>query len=232
MEYKESMQNKDGHLYPTLCPTAPPPDEGQSYRLQKINEVQQILHAESEKRQNLTKKYHRAAKIISNVDSTLVAASMGLGVAGVGLLSTIVATPIVIAMEATAVCMGVLGIIGGQVNKKVIQKAEKHDKIKMLAEAKLNTISDLVSRALTDNKVSDEEYTLILTELTKYRQMKEEVRSATKKVIDEEARKSLISQGREEAIDSFQQMFSKNRSSFRRIFLNNVKNQDENQDEN
>ena len=225
MEYKESEKKLNAdQLYPTL-PSAPPLDEGQGYRLQKINEIQRALEDEREKRQNLSKKYHRVVKIISNIDSALIAASMGLGVAGVGLLSTIVAAPIVIAMEATALGTGLLGIIGGQVNKRLMRKAEKHEKIKVLAEAKLNTISDLISKALTDNKVSDEEYTLILSELTKYRQMKEEVRSKTKKVIDEEMRESLIHQGRNKAIDSFQRMFNKNR---RKIFdKNEVINNDE-----
>ena len=208
MEFKEKKLNAD-QLYPTL-PSAPHLDEGQGYRLQKINEIQRALEDEREKRQNLSKKYHRVVKIISNVGSALVAASMGLGVAGVGLLSTIVAAPIVIAMEATALGTGLLGIIGGQVNKRLMRKAEKHEKIKVLAEAKLNTISDLISKALTDNKVCDEEYALILSELTKYHQMKEEVRSKTKKVIDEEMRESLIHQGRNEAIDSLRKIFDKN----------------------
>ena len=208
MEFKEKKLNAD-QLYPTL-PSAPHLDEGQGYRLQKINEIQRALEDEREKRQNLSKKYHRVVKIISNAGSALVATSMGLGVAGVGLLSTIVAAPIVIAMEATALGTGLLGIIGGQVNKRLMRKAEKHEKIKVLAEAKLNTISDLISKALTDNKVCDEEYALILSELTKYHQMKEEVRSKTKKVIDEEMRESLIHQGRNEAIDSLRKIFNKN----------------------
>ena len=215
MEFKANENN----LYPTL-PTAPSVNEGESYRLQKINEIQSTLEDEREKRQNLSKKYHRAVRIISNVDTALVTASMGLGVAGVGLLSTIIAAPIVIAMEATALATGLMGIVGGQVNKRLMQKAEKHEKIKVLAEAKLNTISDLISKALNDDKVSDEEYTLILSELTKYREMKEEIRTSTKKVIDDETRQSLINQGRNEAIDSFQRMFNKERS----IQTNNLPN--------
>ena len=145
---------------------------------------------------------------------------MGLGVAGVGLLSTIIAAPIVISMEATALATGLMGIVGGLVNKRLMRKAEKHEKIKVLAEAKLNTISDLISKALNDDKVSDEEYTLILSELTKYKEMKEEIRTSTKKVIDDETRQSLINQGRDEAIDSFQRMFNKERS----IQSNNLPN--------
>ena len=61
---------------------------------------------------------------------------MGLGAAGIGVLSTIIAAPIAIIMESTALGCGFLSIIGGVVNKKLIAKSEKHEKIKVLAEAK------------------------------------------------------------------------------------------------
>uniref|UniRef100_A0A0L8FWY2 Uncharacterized protein n=1 Tax=Octopus bimaculoides TaxID=37653 RepID=A0A0L8FWY2_OCTBM len=132
---------------------APPLGGEQSYRLQKVPEIQQILHDESEKQQNLRKKY-RAIKVISKVDFALSSVSMGLGVFGAGLLSTIVTAPIVIVMELTALETELQSIIGGQINKRTMQKVGKHEKVKMLAEAKLNTISDFISKALTVNKVS------------------------------------------------------------------------------
>ena len=143
MEFKESEKNV---LYPTLL-TAPTLAGGQRYHLQK----------------NLSKKYHRAVKVISNLDSTLVATSMSLGVASEGLLSTIIVAPTVIAMGATALGTGLLGIIGSEVNKRLMRKAEKHETFKVLAEANLNAISYLISKALVDNKISDEEYSLVCT---------------------------------------------------------------------
>ena len=50
-------------LYPKL-PTAPSiEDQGQGYRLQKINEIQAFLEREIEERGKLSKTYFRAAKI-------------------------------------------------------------------------------------------------------------------------------------------------------------------------
>ena len=54
---------------------------------------------------------------------------------------------------------------------------KKHEKNKTLADAKLNTISDLISKALADDQISDEKDSLILSELDKFNQMKEEIRS-------------------------------------------------------
>ena len=59
-------------------------------------------------------------------------------------------------------------------------KVAKHEKIKTLAEAKLNTISNLISKALVDDNVSGEEYSLILNEFVKFNDMKEAIRSKSK----------------------------------------------------
>ena len=63
-------------------------------------------------------------------------------------------------------------------NKK---QKEKHDKILMLAESKLNSIETLVSQALIDLEISHEEFTTILKEKGKYEKMKENVRNVNQK---------------------------------------------------
>ena len=136
------MEYKDYKIYPSLPASAPEEGTAQSYRLQKINEIQKEIAIERDKRANLSKKYHRAVRVIAGVDSALVVSSMGLGAAGIGVLSTIIAAPVAIVMESVALGTGLLSMVGGQTNKKLTMKAEKHEKIKTLADAKLNTISD------------------------------------------------------------------------------------------
>ena len=152
-------------LYPKL-PTAPPiEDQGQGYRLQKINEIQAFLEKEVVTREALSKKYFRAARIVNNVDTVLIAITIDGGAGGVALLSTVIAAPTVIAIEGVALFTEFLSIIGKYSMKKSTSKAEKHEKIKTIASAKLDTIASHVSKALTDNKVTDEEFQLILEEL-------------------------------------------------------------------
>ena len=137
-------------LYPKL-PTAPPiEDQGQGYRLQKISEIQAFLEKEVEERGKLSKKYFRAANIVDSVDTVLITITMGAG--GIGLLSTIVAAPAIIAIEGVALFTGLLSIIGKYNVKWSTSKAEKHEKIKAIASTKLNTISSHISKALTDNE--------------------------------------------------------------------------------
>ena len=197
-------------IYPKL-PTAPPiEDQGQGYRLQKINEIQAFLEKEVETRESLSIKYFRVANIIDNVDTTLIALTLGAGEGGIALLSTVVASPIVIPLAGMALFTGFLGIIGKYNVKKFTSKAEKHKKIKTLASAKLDTIASHVSKALSDNKVIDEEFQLILEELEKYKVMNEEVRSKTKKKIATETEETLIERGRQEARESFRKLVEKN----------------------
>ena len=101
MEVKEN-------LYPRL-PTAPPnEDQGQGYRLQKINEIQAFLEKEVATREALSKKYFRAAKIVDNVDMVLIAITLGGGGEGVALLSTVVAALAVIVIEGVVLFTGVV----------------------------------------------------------------------------------------------------------------------------
>ena len=136
-------------IYPKL-PTAPPiEDQGQGYRLQKINEIQAFLEKEVATREALSKKYFRAAKIVDNVDTVLIAITIGSGARGVALLSTVIAAPAVIAIEGVALFIGFLSIIGKYSVKKSTSKAEKHEKIKTIASAKLDMITSHVSKALS-----------------------------------------------------------------------------------
>ena len=196
-------------IYPKL-PMAPPvEDQGQGYRLQKINEIQAFLEKEVANREALSKKYFRAARIVDSVDTLLIAITLGGGVGGIGLLSTVIAAPTVIAIEGVALSTGFLSIIGKYSMKKSTSKAEKHEKIKTIASAKLGTIASHVSKALSDNKVTEKEFPLILEELEKYKVMKEEVRSKTKKKIATKTEETLIERGRQEARESFRKLVEK-----------------------
>ena len=176
----------------------------------KINEIQAFLEKEVATREALSKKYFRAAKIVDNMDTVLITITLGAGAGGIALLSTVVASPIVIPLEGMALFTGFLSIIGKYSVKKSTSKAEKHEKIKMIASAKLDTIISHVSKALSDNKVIDGEFQLILEELEKYKVMKEEVGSKTKKKITTETEETLTERGRQEARDSFRKLVEKN----------------------
>ena len=82
----------------------------------------------------------------------------------------------------------------------------------MLAKGKLDTIDSHISEALMDNKINNDEFKLIMEELNKYKAMKEEIRSNTKKKIKEEEEQSLIERGRQEARESFRKLVEKSKT--------------------
>ena len=164
---------------------------------------------EISKRENFSKKYFRISRVINSVDSVLISISLGAGITGAVLLSTVVAAPVVLGLEISAGAIGLLSLIGNIVSKKNAIKAEKHLKIKMLASAKLDTIKTHVSKALIDDHISNDEFNLIMEELNKYKAMKEEINNSKKKLKEEEEQ-SLIERGRQEARESFRRLVEKN----------------------
>ena len=96
------------------------------------------------------------------------------------MLSTIIAAPVAIDLQAGAIAWGLLGAGGKLLGRRLQAKARKHDLIRGLAESRLNTIADRISVALNDDKITEEEFRLILSGVDKYNQMKAEIRGHQK----------------------------------------------------
>jgi hypothetical protein len=181
-----------------------------TFRLHKINEILKVIDAERHRRSSLAKKYQRGINVATGLSYGCDAATIGLGTAGVALLTTVIATPVVIAMAGVTLGTGAISVAFNLVCNKVLSiKARKHIRIMMLAELKINTISDHISKALKDNHVSNDEFSLIMSELTKFNQMKNEIRTKTKTKLDDETKQSLNKQGKEQAVEQFKNMFGK-----------------------
>ena len=210
-------------IYPTLPtireqPTTPnvvnggSDDRGHSYRLKVINDVSKFLEEEINKRDAFSKKYFRISKIVNMVDNALIVVTIGVEGTGAVLLSTGVGAPFALALGISGVVTGAVSLIGNIFSKKATTNAEKHLKIKTLAMAKLDTVATYVSKALMDDFISNEEFNLIIEEMKKYKALKEEIRSNTKKKLKTEEEESLIERGRQEARESFRKLVEKNKT--------------------
>ena len=184
-------------------------DRGHSYRLKIIREIQEFLE-EIKKREAFSKKYFRVANTVNIIDNTLIIITIGAEGTGAVLLGTGVGSPFALALGITGVVTGAISLIGNIFSKKATTKAEKHLKIKTLAAAKLDTIASHISKALTDDFISNEEFNLIMEEMNKYKALKEEIRNNTKKKLKTEEEESLIEKGRREARESFRKLVEKN----------------------
>ena len=214
------MSEMKDKVYPELStirelPTAPvvnggADDRGHGYRLNLIREVQNFLEEEIKKREAFGKKYFRIADIVNAVDNTLIIITIGAEGTGAVLLGTGVGAPFALALGISGVVTGAISLIGNIFSKKATTKAEKHLKIRTLAAAKLDTIASHISKALIDNFISNEEFNLIMEEINKYKVLKEEIRSNTKKKLKTEEEENLIEKGRQEARESFRRLVEKN----------------------
>ena len=148
------------------------------------------------------KKYRRGANVADGIETALSVTSVGLAASGVGLLSTIIAAPVAIGLQAGAIVCGLLGAGGKLVGRRLQAKARKRDLIRGLAESKLNTIADRISVALNDDKITKEEFCLIPSEVDKYNQMKAEIRGHEKHSggLSEVEKNRLFQRARDEAM--------------------------------
>ena len=114
--------------------------------------------------------------------------AVGLGSLSAGLSSATLATALtgfgIVASPALAGVATVFGLLSAEftvVSKRLEKKVTKHEKIYTLAVAKLNSVAELVSKALTDKRISDSEFTIILREVQKYHELKAAIRDGDKK---------------------------------------------------
>ena len=142
-------------LYPQIPATAPPDDE--SYRLKKIDELEKFLRSEVESRDKLTKRFKRRATAATFSDTSLIAAITVLGGTSIGLVSTGIGMPISIVLASNGLLLGLGSGVIHRTRRIFDSKAKKHDKIKTLAESKLDTISGIVSKAVEDSHISHQE---------------------------------------------------------------------------
>src|SRR6218665_320843 len=98
----------------------------QSYRLQKIYKIKDEITQEGDKRTALCTKYHRSIRIISVIDNALIVTVMSLSSSGLGVLTTVIAASAIAIATGSALGVGILIIIGGQVSKKLVLKVAKH----------------------------------------------------------------------------------------------------------
>ena len=169
-------ENNNNELYPVLQNADP-----NNFRLQKSSEVLQNLEKEVKHYEDMRKKYNRARGILTKISvcsglilAILSASGLGTSLTGFG---TIVGIPL-------SVVGGIFGGISvgfGAASKRLSNKVSKHEQTAAIAKSKLNTINDLVSKALKDNVISDQEFSIILSEFEKFQKMKLEVRQKFRK---------------------------------------------------
>ena len=140
-----------------------------NYRLNEINKTKDYFNNEINERKDIIKKLNKYIIGFDYLDKIFIALSASFGTL------------------TTAVSFGIAGAsltliftISTGINISLLhlskKKKKKHNKIIALAKNKLNKIDTLLSSALNDSKISQEEFTNIITEKDVYENIKENIK--------------------------------------------------------
>ena len=179
----------DVSIYPKLPPLEQP-QRGENYRLDHIQRIQETLYKEEQQRKALAKKYSKAIQGVDLTDIVFIAG--GISSATIGTLGVVT---IPVGLTLSGISAGI-HVICKMIHKGLSKKHQKHRDIGRIAHTKLNTINTIVSKALTDGKISQEEFELVINEESKYHDLKGELKKRID--IDPKEREKLIQQIQED----------------------------------
>ena len=160
-------------------------DETKIYRLQKIEEIKSQICKERNSREVSFKKLKRWISAIQYVEHGVEVLGVTAAAIGIPALMGVISAPIGLVLEGASIgAFGFYAVLK-YASKKLTVKSKKHDQIKILADAKLNTIDEYVSKAIEDGDISHEEFVLITSELKKFNDLKEKIRLKTSTKLEE-----------------------------------------------
>ena len=169
---KESLKDK---IYPGA------PKDGNAFRLQQSCRVLENLEKEAKHYASVRKKYKRCYNLMSRISTSSGTLSFCLSGSGVGTAFSGVGLPLAASLGGLGLICGVVSVITGEAGKNVSRKVTKHEKTVSVCESKINSLKDRISKALADDRISDEEFENILAEMSKYHEMKKDIRVGFKK---------------------------------------------------
>ena len=160
-----SAPQDESSLYLQLSP--------HDFRMQKANEVSAALNEEVIHYRAVEKKYKRARKTTNWIATGSGLISTACSSASFGSALSVVGIPAAIPLGGLGglFALASSGLIIA--SKKLDSKIKKHREIVTLAIAKRDTVYRLHSKALADNRISDSEFQLIMTEFSQYNVLKE-----------------------------------------------------------
>ena len=158
-----------------------PPKDGNAFRLQQSCRVLENLEKEAKHYTSVRKKYKRCYNLLSRISTATGTLSFCLSGSGVGTAFSGVGIPLAASLGGLGLICGVVSVITGEAGKNVSRKVTKHEKTVSVCESKINSLKDRISKALADDRISDEEFENILAEMEKYHELKKDIRVGLKK---------------------------------------------------
>ena len=158
----ECNSHETPNMYPNL--NAVSLNDQQQFRLNKINEIKDYFAAEIKERELMSK---RLSKYIASFDyfgKSLIVLSITTDSISIASFANFVGTPVrIMSASCSLACSIATGIIK-KLLKTTRNKKKKHNKIVTLSRSKLNSIESKISKALTNNEISHEDFMTVFNE--------------------------------------------------------------------
>ena len=140
------------------------------------------------------------------VDTGLITSTVITGRISITAFTSSVGLPVGIALGETGIFLSLTTAITQKSFKILTVKQEKHDAIKLLAQSKIDSITNIISKAKLDGGISPTEFHKVLQEVEQYGKLKADIRNQAKakvKGITKEQREEILEQGRKEGKEDF-----------------------------
>ena len=158
----ECNSHETPNMYPNL--NAVSLNDQQQFRLNKINEIKDYFVAEIKERELMSK---RLSKYIASFDyfgKSLIVLSITTDSISIASFANFVGTPVrIMSASCSLACSIATGIVK-KLLKTTRNKKKKHNKIVTLSRSKLNSIESKISKALTNNEISHEDFMTVFNE--------------------------------------------------------------------
>ena len=130
-----SIYDNETKIYPDLNPTAP--QEPQSYRLNKLSEIEAFFLDEIEVCEQIAKKMKRFNTITGILETGLITSTMITGGMSIAAFASGAGLPVGIALSGTSLLLSLATAITRKSFKIFTVKQGKHNSIRLLAQSKL-----------------------------------------------------------------------------------------------
>ena len=189
-------------LYPQIEEDKATPVD--NFRLAHITEEIRFLERELALYSKCRRRYSFAYSSLFYVNTASTIVSTGCSISSLGLFTSGIGSLFAIPLLGVGLGAGVISAGVGIASKKVLLKVQKHESITALVSAKLSSLKMIVSKALEDKQISDEEFKRVQDDIENYKMLKRQIQNKTLEgqVLNmEKVKHDFLEQGRKLGIE-------------------------------
>ena len=162
-----------GILYPQIEKGRATPVD--NFRLAHITEEIKFLKRELALYSKYRRRYSFCYSALYYVNTASTIVSTGCSISSLGLFASSIGSLLAIPLLGVGLGSGVISTGVGIASKKILLKVQKHEAITALVSAKISSFKMIVSKALEDKQISDEEFKRVQDDIENYKMLKKQI---------------------------------------------------------